>query len=238
MELDSADIAETIALKAVTLTHVRYHKGDLLGHALSWFSLLPVFIALGGFVSHFLFRREMQAMFFALGLIVNEVVNQIIKELAHEARPLTCEALEMCDSNGWPSSHSQYMCFFSMYCTLLATRRLHFADEFRRTFVALLPWPFALTVMYSRVYLGYHTTPQIIAGGSLGLLLGAGWFFLMSNVVSKWFPWLEDTSICQYLRIKDSSHIPDVIGFEYRNSREARQQNATSRRSSEKVSQD
>jgi hypothetical protein len=57
---------------------------------------------------------------------------QIIKELAHEARPLTCEALEMCDSNGWPSSHSQYMCFFSIYCTLLATRRLHFADEVRR----------------------------------------------------------------------------------------------------------
>lgn len=81
MELDAADIAETIALKAVTLTHVRYHKGDLLGHALSWFSLLPVFIALGGFVSHFLFRRELQAMFFALGLIFNEVINQVLSLL-------------------------------------------------------------------------------------------------------------------------------------------------------------
>lgn len=166
---------------------------------------------------------------------------QIIKELAHEARPLTCEALEMCDSNGWPSSHSQYMCFFSMYCTLLVTRRLHFADEFRRIFVALLPWPFALTVMYSRVYLGYHTTPQIIAGGSLGLLMGAGWFFLMNNIVSKWFPWVEDTSVCRYLRIKDSSHIPDVIGFEYRNSRDARRnphKYEISTTNSDKVSQD
>jgi dolichyldiphosphatase len=162
---------------------------------------------------------------------------QIVKDLAHEARPLTCEALEMCDSNGWPSSHSQYMCFFSMYCTLLVTRR----HEFRRTFVALLPWPFALTVMYSRVYLGYHTTPQIIAGGSLGMILGAGWFFLMDNWVAEWFPWLEDTTVCQYLRIKDSSHIPDVIGFEYRNSREARQRanaDSSSSSSSEKVSQD
>lgn len=77
MELGSAEIAETIALKAVTLTHVRYHQGDLLGHALSWFSLLPVFIALGGFMSHFIFRRELQAMFFGLGLIVNEIVNQV-----------------------------------------------------------------------------------------------------------------------------------------------------------------
>jgi dolichyldiphosphatase len=66
----------------VSLTHVRYHKGDLLGHALSWFSLLPVFIALGGFMSHFFFRRELQAMFFALGLFVNEVINQVLFQIA------------------------------------------------------------------------------------------------------------------------------------------------------------
>ena len=71
------DIEENIALKAVTMTHVRYARGDHLGHALSWFSLLPVFIGLGGFMTHFFFRREMQAMFFGLGLIVNELVNQV-----------------------------------------------------------------------------------------------------------------------------------------------------------------
>lgn len=81
MDLDSADIAETIRLKAVSLTHVRYARGDLLGHALSWFSLLPVFIGLGGFMSHFLFRRELQAMFFGLGLILNEVINQVLLSL-------------------------------------------------------------------------------------------------------------------------------------------------------------
>lgn len=71
------DIAEKIALKAVSLTHVRYSKGDPLGHALSWASLLPVFIGLGGFLSHFIFRRELQAMFFGLGLVVSEFVNQV-----------------------------------------------------------------------------------------------------------------------------------------------------------------
>ena len=161
---------------------------------------------------------------------------QIIKELAHEARPLTCEALEMCDSNGWPSSHSQYMCFFAIYLTLLATCRMTFADEFRRAFVAFLPWPVAMVVMYSRVYLGYHTTAQVLAGGTLGLMLGTGWFLLMNYVVSPWFPILEDSSLCQYLRIKDSSHIPDIIGFEYTNSREAR--NNSSKSGNEKISKD
>jgi dolichyldiphosphatase len=78
MDLDPADVAERIALKAVTLTHVRYARGDLLGHILLWFSLLPVFIGLGGFMTHFFFRRELQAMFFGLELIVNEVVNQVL----------------------------------------------------------------------------------------------------------------------------------------------------------------
>lgn len=142
----------------------------------------------------------------------------------------------MCDSNGWPSSHSQYMCFFAIYLTLLATCRMTFADEFRRAFVAFLPWPVAMVVMYSRVYLGYHTTAQVLAGGTLGLMLGTGWFLLMNYVVSPWFPILEDSSLCQYLRIKDSSHIPDIIGFEYTNSREAR--NNSSKSGNEKISKD
>jgi dolichyldiphosphatase len=88
-------------------------------------------------------------------------------------------------------------------------------------FTALLPWPFALTVMYSRVYLGYHTTSQVIAGGCLGLILGSLWYFFINVIVAPWFPALENTFLCRYLRIKDSSHIPDVIGFEYKNSRAA-----------------
>ena len=45
----------TVPLKAVTLTHVQNRKGDQLGHF-----LVPVFISLGGFLSHFIFRHELQ----------------------------------------------------------------------------------------------------------------------------------------------------------------------------------
>ncbi|KAH9567588.1 hypothetical protein CY35_03G034900 [Sphagnum magellanicum] len=147
-------MTETIVLRAVTLTHVRYRKGDDLGHALAWASLLPVFIGLGGFVTHFIFRRELQAFFFGLGLIVSEIINQVIKDFVQELRPSTCEALEMCDSNG--------------------------------------------------------------------LVLGAAWYFFINILVAPWFPVIENTYLCWYLRIKDSSHIPDVIGYEYMNSRAAR----------------
>ncbi|KAL3691560.1 hypothetical protein R1sor_005211 [Riccia sorocarpa] len=167
-------------------------------------------------------RREMQAMAFALGLFISEAINQVIKKAVKEARPLTCELLEMCDSHGWPSSHSQFMCFFSIYLSLLALRRFHFSDSFSKYFTVFISWPFTLVTIYSRVYLGYHSVSQVIAGSTVGLLLGAGWFIIVNRHLVKIFPAIEDTAICRYLCIKDSSHIPNVLQFEYDNSRAAR----------------
>lgn len=209
-------------LKAVTLTHVRYHADDSLGHFYAWASLLPVFISLGGFITHFIFRRELQAMFFALGLLIAQFFSEFVKKAVKESRPLTCEALEMCDSHGWPSSHSVYMAFFSIYITLLAARRFTFSTSFGRVFTMVLPWPFAVVVMYSRIYLGYHSPAQVFAGCCLGLMLGSVWFIIVNVVLVHTFPVLEDLAICKFFCIKDSTHIPNVMLFEYENCRAAR----------------
>lgn len=209
-------------LKAVTLTHVRYHAEDSLGLLFAWASLLPVFISLGGFLTHFIFRRELQAMFFALGLLIAQFFSEFVKKAVKESRPLTCEALEMCDSHGWPSSHSVYMTFFSIYITLLAARRLTFSTSLGKAFTIILPWPFAAVVMYSRIYLGYHSPAQVVAGGCLGLILGSVWFLIVNVVLVHTFPVLEELAICKFLCIKDSTHISNVILFEYENCRAAR----------------
>ncbi|CAM6120640.1 unnamed protein product [Calypogeia fissa] len=219
-----APIPSMTPLKAVTLTHVRYARGDNIGHLLAWASLLPVMIGLGGFVSHFIFRRELQALFFGLGLILSEIINQYIKDFMEEARPMTCQALEMCDSHGWPSSHSQYMAFFSIYLTLLCILKFTFSDIWSKYFTILLPWPFALVTIYSRVYLGYHSVAQVIAGTIVGLILGSVWFYIVQRFFVPYFPWIEGTAICRYLCIKDSSHIPNVLKFEYDNCRNARRE--------------
>lgn len=211
-------------LKAVTLTHVRYQSGDPLGLFYAWASLLPVFISLGGFVTHFIFRRELQTMFFALGLLVAQFFSEFVKKAVKESRPFTCEALEMCDSHGWPSSHSVYMAFFSIYITLLAGRRLTFSTSFGRVFAMVLPWPFAVIVMYSRIYLGYHSSPQVFAGCFLGLMLGSVWFIIVNVVLVHTFPVLEELAICRFLCIKDSTHIPNVMLFEFENCRAARKE--------------
>ncbi|XP_039136798.1 lipid phosphate phosphatase gamma [Dioscorea cayenensis subsp. rotundata] len=213
------------ALKAVTLTHVRYRRGDSLGHFLAWVSLIPVFISLGGFVSHFLFRRELQGFFFALGLIFSQVLNELVKTSVQQSRPDTCAALEMCDSHGWPSSHSQYMFFFAIYFSLLCIRGLGISPR-SRPFLTFLAWPPAILTMYSRVYLGYHTVAQVFAGAGLGLVLGALWFWIVNSILVDYFPAMEESWIGRVLYIKDSSHIKNVLKFEYDNARAARKKQA------------
>ncbi|KAL6145855.1 hypothetical protein ACLB2K_056539 [Fragaria x ananassa] len=212
--------------KAVTLTHIRYQKGDPLGHFLAWISLIPVFISFGGFVSHFIFRRELQGMFFAIGLIISQLINEVIKDFFQQARPATCALLEMCDSHGWPSSHSQYMFFFAVYFTLLTYRGIALSDTRNKLAVIFLPWCLALLTMYSRVYLGYHTVAQVFAGSGLGIVLGGLWFWVVNSLLICFFPAIEESAFGRYFYVKDTSHIPNVLKFEYDNARKARSEMA------------
>ncbi|XP_019191414.1 PREDICTED: lipid phosphate phosphatase gamma, chloroplastic [Ipomoea nil] len=211
-----------VPLKAVTLTHVRYRKGDQLGHFLAWVSLVPVFITFGGFISHFMFRRELQGMFFALGLLISQIINEVIKTSVQQARPETCVILEMCDSHGWPSSHAQYMFFFAVYFTLLTHRRLGSLFRYQMLFAVLLIWPLAILTLHSRVYLGYHTVAQVFAGASLGAFLGAAWFWVVNSIIRRYFTAIEESAFGRFFYIKDTSDIPNVLKFEYENARAAR----------------
>lgn len=77
-------LSSASALAAVSLTHIRYKTGDMFGWIMGWFSLLPIFIAFGGFSTLFLFRRELQTFFFAFGLLISETTNQV-----HRHKPLS-----------------------------------------------------------------------------------------------------------------------------------------------------
>ena len=83
-----------MSLKSISLTHVRYETGDKLGHFLAWISL-PIFIGLCGFWTYFIFRRELQAIFLALGILISEFINELIKKSVQQAHHDTCVALEI-----------------------------------------------------------------------------------------------------------------------------------------------
>ncbi|CAI8602643.1 unnamed protein product [Vicia faba] len=218
-------------LKAITLTHIRYERGDKLGHFLAWISLVPVFISFGGFISHFIFRRELQGIFFFLGLIVSQFINEFIKTTVQQARPETCVLLETCDSHGWPSSHCQYMFFFATYLTLLGCKGIGFSKNIG---LNLLTWGLAFLTMYSRVYLGYHTVAQVFAGTALGLFLGAAWFWIVNKLLFPFYPVIEESAFGRWFYVKDTSHIPNVFKFEYDQARAFRKKIASERESESK----
>ncbi|EMS55181.1 Dolichyldiphosphatase 1 [Triticum urartu] len=199
-----------------------YHRGDRVGLFLAWVSLIPVFISLGGFISHFMFRRELQGICFALGLLVSQVLNELIKHSVAQSRPASCELLETCDSHGWPSSHAQYTFFFATYLSLFVLRRSPASRV-----MAAFSWPLAFLTMLSRVYLGYHTVPQVFAGAVVGLVFGAIWYWFANTFLAQYFPMIEESAIGRWFYIKDTSHIQDVLKFEYDNARAARKKVAT-----------
>ncbi|KAJ7547231.1 hypothetical protein O6H91_08G075900 [Diphasiastrum complanatum] len=210
-------------MKAVAVAHVKYEEGDGFGHLMAWASLFPLLI-LAGFVSLIIFRRELQTITFFMGIIISGICSEHIKSEVKQARPLTCEVLEMCDSHGWPSNHSQFMTFFSIYITYMALFKWSFSDSFTRGFTIACPWPFAIATMYSRIYLGYHTTSQVVAGFCAGLIMGSLWFLTVNMLIAPLFPSIENTRLARALYIRDSSHIPNVMLFEYNNSIAARKQ--------------
>jgi dolichyldiphosphatase len=58
---------------------------------------------------------------------------------------------------------------------------------------------------------------QVVAGGVLGSICGFAWAALMhSHLVERVvYPWIEGTSIARYFYLKDSTHIENVLQFEY-----------------------
>lgn len=76
--------------------------------------------------------------------------------------------------------------------------------------------------MFSRVYLGYHTVAQVCAGAILGTVLASGWYWIVNNVLIRYFPLIEESSFGRRFYIKDTSHLANVLKFEYDNARAAR----------------
>ena len=68
---------------------------------------------------------------------------------------------------------------------------------------------------------------QVFAGAAIGLVLGAVWFWIVNHMLVDYFPAIEESAIGRFLYIKDSSHIPNVLKFEYDNARAARKKSAT-----------
>ncbi|XP_047740607.1 dolichyldiphosphatase 1-like, partial [Hyalella azteca] len=145
-----------------------------------------------------LFRRDLHTISFFIGNMVCEAVNMIFKYIIKEPRPFV-RPFQYTDY-GMPSSHSQMVWFFALYATFFVLFRLHHNREsifeaiWKASIIAAV-FCIASVVVYSRVYLLYHSWAQVIVGSVLGAVLGVGWFFIVHVHLTPLFPQIASWSI-------------------------------------------
>ncbi|CAH2066498.1 unnamed protein product, partial [Iphiclides podalirius] len=212
-----------IEWQPLALTLVEYPKGDWIGKIFALISLSPFGIG-AGFVTLILFRRDLHTIAFFIGTLVNELLNIILKHLICEARPLVRGHLY--NEYGMPSSHAQYIWFFSFYVLYFFVIRLHHINNnsiisaLWRVIIVGSCFTLAVLVSIGRVYLHYHTISQVIVGGIVGFLFATVWFIVVHRILTPLFPQLVSLKLCEILMIRDTTLIPNVLWFEYTKSRQ------------------
>lgn len=195
-----------------SLTYVTYETGDRIGELCALLSLAPPLIVVA-YATLLVARRDAHLFYIFLGQVVNLALNASLKATLNQPRPPGCDH----PGPGMPSDHSQFMGFWACYSVLfLAFFVPRLGRVGWRPALALGMIVLSVAVAASRVYLGYHTLMQVVAGLSTGCVFAAIWFCVYTAVLRRWLgPWVLGSAVCQYFMIRDCAHIEDLVTFEY-----------------------
>lgn len=123
-----------------------------------------------------------------------------------------------------PSSHAQFVAFFSTSLTLFLLFR-HNPNDYphassthiptpywQRLALALLSLGCAAAVAQSRIYLNYHKPRQVYAGVFAGITCALAWF-VVTSVARRYgiVEWLLDLPIARWARLRDLVVNEDVV---------------------------
>jgi dolichyldiphosphatase len=216
---------ECIKSKTLSISDVRFEVGDKVGELLALFSLLPIFIV-AQLTALIFVRRDWQTFLVLAGIIVNVVLNKIIKDTLQHPRPIidgSCagigETITMFEEGsfeefGMPSNHSQFMGFVSTYVILFLLFRVK-APRFEKLLLITISASCASLVAYSRIYLKYHSTDQVAVGLIVGMCFGVAWFILYICYFESLGKAFVKSKFAKFFLIRETSHIPNVALFEY-----------------------
>ena len=121
---------------------------------------------------------------------------------------------------GMPSSHAQFVSFFSVSLTLFLLLRhqphptaTHSPTTFaQRAALSALALFSAGAVATSRIYLSYHTPKQVLVGCAAGAVFAVVWFGFTSVLRSSgWLEWGLDFQLARWLRVRDLLLKEDLV---------------------------
>lgn len=121
---------------------------------------------------------------------------------------------------GMPSSHAQFVSFFSLSLSLFLlfrhkprpTATYATTSLTERSIWSLVACACASFVALSRIYLNYHTPRQVLVGCIAGALFAIVWFAFTSYLrQSGWVEWALDTKLSQLFRVRDLCINEDIM---------------------------
>ncbi|SPN98927.1 related to CAX4 protein [Cephalotrichum gorgonifer] len=220
-------------LASLSLTHVYYDPTDPVSLLCAYLSLLPQALMIV-YATLLLSTREVEVLLLFTGQLACEAANFILKRVIKEARP---PHLPGTRGYGMPSSHAQFVAFWSLSVGLFMLVRHGSSARVRsrvegqkkgkdedkgegeakavvdgakpwplpaRLLISLLALMVAGSVAASRIYLGYHTPRQVLAGLLAGTICAVGWFVLTS-VARSWglIDWLLTLPLARMVLLRD-----------------------------------
>ncbi|EKM82696.1 hypothetical protein AGABI1DRAFT_34460 [Agaricus bisporus var. burnettii JB137-S8] len=131
-----------------------------------------------------LYTRSVGVVYFAAGASTCSITVKLIKRAIRQPRPPphVLVGRRVKASFGMPSTHSATITFFATYIAIASwCLPIHATLPDHARFVPIVTTPLAMTIVMSRIWLGYHTWPQVAVGCAYGCSLAMMWFMLWTK---------------------------------------------------------
>lgn len=113
-----------------------------------------------------------------------------------------------------PSNHSQFMSFLAVFVVWYLFSRVR-APALERIILTVSALFAVALICISRVYLGYHTGGQVMAGVIVGMCSGALWCKVYATLLEPIGPKVVALPWAKRLLLRDYSRIRNVSSFEW-----------------------
>ncbi|KAF1961252.1 DOLPP1 protein [Byssothecium circinans] len=202
-------------LASLSLTHVHYNPADRVSYLCAWLALVPQGLCVV-YATLIWSNREIEILLMFAGQMACEALNWCLKRYIKEERPREMHG----KGYGMPSSHAQFVTFFSVTLTFFLLFRhvphptethtpFSFAQRFALSIAALAS---AAAVASSRIYLSYHTPKQVLVGCAAGAIFAVVWFgFTTFLRRAGWVEWALETELAKLFRVRDLVVQEDLV---------------------------
>jgi dolichyldiphosphatase len=185
---------------------------DTLSLFCAYLALLPQALCVV-YATLTLTTREAEIALTFAGQLACEALNFCLKRLIKEERPARIHG----KGYGMPSSHAQFVAFWSVYVALFLLRRytppkvMGYRSSTHRPWslgervgVVLVGFGMAGLTAWSRVYLGYHSPRQVVWGSTAGAVIAVAWYVVVGVVrdTALW-GWALEHPLSRRMRVRD-----------------------------------